>query len=754
MQNWRENPDVSLYLDGQASPEVRAQVEQAAAADPQLRQFLSGWPAVRGAFAALPRHTLPANFADHVLSLIQAASHQASGHQVSSHHVSGHGPAGADVAEHLPTTISLFSAPSRNARLWNTRRWNASGWLAVAASAALIACMLVPRGWFHPQPGPAENFALSPAMERAPAEDKKQTNPPNPFNEGAFKQAQAGNQPELSKSEGALPPVRDDAADEFGRAKESGPGDGGRGEGDAQLKFNPPPADAYLEQDGKDLNNRALAEFDRQNRMQNDLPSGDRLESLERQRAELERRGWNFFAMPGAEGEVADSDSLIARLGYYLGRAFRLAEENAAGASGYLAATPAGPGPEVMICDVSIPAWISDEAVLASFEDALRSDPHAALANSRLQFGQMLADYQQAVPGQDNREQAFQQDGAQRGAGQRGNGQGTAGPGRTADPPRNGPRPESRAFYSFNTQAAAAPHEEVYYIESSKDQIEAALQVLSLAANNELTVRKVEPSAAEELQTVMGSALLPVGGRFGGAGPPQGAAQDEETRTDETRNADDRNLDLKRGTDQDQIASGRAGGAGGGALGGGGAGSGGAQGSQAQDAGKGADENTDKHTDKGAAQTQPEQNKANVDQLGPAPTPQPTAPARGIALRLPPALYRNWGYANSNQDAAAGEVASGAPTTDRSIGANQAGEGQFGGVQRQDQDQAAGGAAVEPGGKPRDSTGQQQASGSLRKALVILRITRQADPATTQADQQNAAPATAAPPTAAPPTDK
>ena len=47
MQNWRENPDVSLYLDGQASPEVRAQVEQAAATDPELQQFLSGWPNVR-----------------------------------------------------------------------------------------------------------------------------------------------------------------------------------------------------------------------------------------------------------------------------------------------------------------------------------------------------------------------------------------------------------------------------------------------------------------------------------------------------------------------------------------------------------------------------------------------------------------------------------------------------------------------------------------------------------------------------------
>lgn len=144
----REMPDelqfpdelLSAYLDGEATAEERAAVEARLATNPADRQLLEELRQLRGDVAALPRMTVPADFASRVVRAAVAAK---AGNQIAK------GEAQVAKADARPTAAPV-------------RRRQPAWLLAVAAVAATAACLFIAVQFFRPEPAP---LAATPAQQ-------------------------------------------------------------------------------------------------------------------------------------------------------------------------------------------------------------------------------------------------------------------------------------------------------------------------------------------------------------------------------------------------------------------------------------------------------------------------------------------------------------------------------------------------------------------------------------------------------------
>lgn len=144
----REMPDelqfpdelLSAYLDGEATAEERAAVEARLATNPADRQLLEELRQLRGDVAALPRMTVPADFASRVVRAAVAAK---AGNQIAK------GEAQVAKADARPTAAPV-------------RRRQPAWLLAVASVAATAACLFIAVQFFRPEPAP---LAATPAQQ-------------------------------------------------------------------------------------------------------------------------------------------------------------------------------------------------------------------------------------------------------------------------------------------------------------------------------------------------------------------------------------------------------------------------------------------------------------------------------------------------------------------------------------------------------------------------------------------------------------
>lgn len=135
---------ISAYLDGELTPEERADVERCLAEDPACRQLYEELRAMRGAFEALPQFNLGDDFASGILA---AAERRMLAQQEPTSNSSDESPTAAQQTSHETSQnesskANDVPATSRNSRdLW----WRAGLWMAAAAS--LLAIVGLP-SWY------------------------------------------------------------------------------------------------------------------------------------------------------------------------------------------------------------------------------------------------------------------------------------------------------------------------------------------------------------------------------------------------------------------------------------------------------------------------------------------------------------------------------------------------------------------------------------------------------------------------------
>ncbi len=446
MKSWQDNPNVSAYLDGLATEDVRQEVEAATAADPALRQFLNGWPAVTSAFASLPKYRLPEDFADQVFAAIEARKSDLVANET-----------------RIAAAAKVFKqAESRNgstptvdshvvASPIPTRRSHAASWLAIAAAASLMFTILASPGLFSRGDTPGE-FAQSTVNDSRPSDRSHD----------ALRQAELGTV-ELGRPAEIESAIEGAASDEE-KSKDVDLAKPAVGSGWHAEELAGASAGPATNEDLRRKEEDAEQELDRR-------PSDVEIQEQHKQAATL-----------------VESDASEDAVAFY-GMLYRLQEQlsrpagdSTAAVLGYLAEIPPPQGVDVVVCDLIVPPGVSESDLVIAFEQtlAMQQDEFAALAEAR-KFGRMAE-----TEGIQSLQLAQTQTGARQddfGA-------------NLADALQDSAAEEKATkellAKKLSGKLDVAPQsEEVYYVESSREQIDAAIESVAIKISGDILVRNV-----------------------------------------------------------------------------------------------------------------------------------------------------------------------------------------------------------------------------------------------------------------------
>ncbi|MDA7977365.1 MAG: hypothetical protein MPJ50_01190 [Pirellulales bacterium] len=444
MSSWRDNPDVSAYLDNQVSEAMRGEIEQAANVDGDLSGFLQGWPDIQAAFRELPQFRLTDRFTDEVLEEIASQQNIAAPPGILL------GPAVRDAASHKTSSEPTGSDATANRIEGNGRkkrhttalpeslprasRWQAPAWIGIAAAVSLVTLILLPPGSTSPHVAMRDNIALSHNVPRESAGVRI-------LGSSIQAQSNASHPYDVENRQSVQAEVR--AEPEAKNTPEVG------------LEFRSADADSpehQIEMLGRRSSNVRFAQVTSDD--ENDESADDTQASL-------------------------DVLSMLDRLQQ------SLAEfgEPPDGAD-YITAQPQWQT-EVLYCDLFVPEGVSEAEIAAAFESALNSDPQDAQGETWAFFSQRRV-----------RQLATQEDEAvKRDAGE---GHGQDGDARAQQIATSGQVEKNDSTLAFADGQLGI---EVFFVESTQGRIDAAISGLALASTQPPLIRRLDPatnSPAEE----------------------------------------------------------------------------------------------------------------------------------------------------------------------------------------------------------------------------------------------------------------